>query len=267
LPDGQLFRGRGRQAQPDLHAPRRGITLLEVVIALTIFVMTLPALNALVQYGTERAEETQVLALASLQCRSKMAEVQAGSVPMTSADWAPLDDPNWYFRIDAGNASGITGMNTIQVWVKLDAGGRSFESTLIQMVLDPAQRGSTLDRAQLEPTTSNSTASGSDSTGSGGSSNTSGNTSGASGATSVGGGGMPAAGGASGKTGGTSGKTGGTSGKTGGATGGAGTGASRGGAGMTGGGTGTGGATGTGGGMGTGGGAGTGARGTTGKGG
>ena len=137
--------------------PRPGITLLEVVIAMAIFVMTLPALNALVLLGMQRAEETRILATASLMCRSKMAEIGSGSVPFASSDWSALDDPNWQWKADAGNASGVAGMQTVQVSVKLDNGsGVNYEQTLVQMVLDPAQRGSTQDRYLLDPTASTS---------------------------------------------------------------------------------------------------------------
>ena len=129
---------------------RNGITLFEVVVALVIFVVTLPALNALLQIGTERAEEAQIITLASLQCRSKLAEVAAGALPMESADWAPLEDPNWSWRIDASDASGVSGMKTIQVWVKLEVARRNYQTTLIQMVLDPAIRGSTQDRGLMD---------------------------------------------------------------------------------------------------------------------
>ena len=124
---------------------------------MAIFVMTLPALNALVQLGMQHAEETRILATASLMCRSKMAEVTAGSVPFSSSDWAPLDDPTWQWKVDTSNASGVSGMQTVQVSVKLDVGtGQNFEQTLVQMVLDPSLRGSTQDRYLLDPAGSTS---------------------------------------------------------------------------------------------------------------
>ena len=100
--------------------PRCGITLLEVVIAMAIFVMTLPALNALVLLGVQRAEEAKILAIASLQCRSKMAEIAAGAAPLDGNDWAAIDDsnPNWQWRSEATSPSGISGMKLVQVWVE-----------------------------------------------------------------------------------------------------------------------------------------------------
>jgi Tfp pilus assembly protein PilV len=199
--------------------PRRGITLLEVVIAMAIFVMTLPALNALVLLGMQRAEETKIMTMASLQCRSKMAEIMCGAAPFSNSDWSALDDPNWQWKADASGASGVAGLQTIQVSVKLDLGnGQPYQQTLIQMVLDPSSRGSTQDRYLLDPTAGSSSSSSTTTGGTAASGTAAGGTAAggtgaaAGGGTAAAGGGLPAAktGAGNAKTGAATGKTGGT---------------------------------------------------------
>lgn len=127
---------------------RRGITLFEVVVALVVFTLTLPALVTLVQIGARRAEESAFLSRASLECRSKMAELAVGAEPLEATDWTPLPEPNWFWKAEVGSGA-IDGLTEIQVSVKFDPGSNPIRVTLAQIVIDPARRGSTQDRAIL----------------------------------------------------------------------------------------------------------------------
>ncbi len=56
-------------------ALRRGLTLLEVVVALVIFMVGVLALYQLIQAGTSRAARVDLKSQASLRCQSKLDEV------------------------------------------------------------------------------------------------------------------------------------------------------------------------------------------------
>ena len=132
-----------------------GFTLLEVVIAMVIFVLTLPSLIVLVELGMTRAEETRNLSLGSLKCRSKLAEITIGAESSDAGGWTAFGtETNWYWRVET-TSPGVDNVKTVQVWAKFDAGqgGQTYETTITQMILDPSFRGSTQDRSLIVPPT------------------------------------------------------------------------------------------------------------------
>jgi Tfp pilus assembly protein PilV len=155
---------------------RRGITLFEVVIALVIFTLTLPALITLVQLGTLRANKAAFLSIASQECRSKLDEVMVGAEPLESVDWTPLTEPNWFWKLQAVDGS-IDNITEAQVSVKLDIPGSSGPEVLVtisQWIIDPSMRGSTQDRGLIDAALGTTSSSSSSSTGTGTSTGTTG---------------------------------------------------------------------------------------------
>lgn len=141
---------RGGPTPPARHM-RRGITLFEVVVALVIFTLTLPALNTLVIVGTQRAEETAYLSVATMLCRSILAEAMVGAGPMDTSDWSPSEmDPNYHWKMNAADTN-VDNVRQVQVWVKYDVGmGPIIQVTLSQMMIEPDNRGSTQDRGLID---------------------------------------------------------------------------------------------------------------------
>lgn len=125
---------------------RPGLTLLEVVIALAIFLFSLVAITQLLTLSGERALLANLRAHAALLCQSKLAEVVSGVQPLQSAGYAAFtDDPDWQWRMEC-NEGDVPGLWNVQVWVKKDRpDGSAVEVTLSQMVLSPSKRGSVLD--------------------------------------------------------------------------------------------------------------------------
>jgi len=146
-----------------LKCARRGMTLLEVVIALTIFLFSLVALSHLVSLGNERALEVQQQAHASMLCQSKLAELVAGSETLGSSglspfpdDTAPPNSPfaNFQYQIEASE-SDIPNLWNVTVIVQKDRGdGRVLEVQLSQMVLDPSARGNATTSGSTSSTSS-----------------------------------------------------------------------------------------------------------------
>jgi prepilin-type N-terminal cleavage/methylation domain-containing protein len=126
---------------------RRGFSLLEVLTALAIFLISLIALGQLISLTGERAVEVQQLSRASQLGQSKLAEVVSGAVSLSSGSGDFDEDPDWHWQVDAEqDYSGITGLWRVQVKISRDMGdGNPIESTVSQMVLDPSMRGSTAD--------------------------------------------------------------------------------------------------------------------------
>jgi type II secretion system protein I len=137
---------------------RRGLTLLEVLCAVSIFLVALVAVTQLLNWGGDRALESNFRTQATLRCESKLAEVMAGIQTLSSTGWTPFsDNPDWSWRLDCQQGD-IANLWNVQVWVqKKRPDGSMLELCLNQMVLAPAQRGSTqVDAATTASGTPNS---------------------------------------------------------------------------------------------------------------
>jgi general secretion pathway protein I len=123
---------------------RAGLSLLEVLLALAIFLFALVALGQLVTLGSDRARDVQWLSYASVKAQSKMNEVIAGAVSLTGVgDTTFDDDPDWSWSLTA-DADSTPGLYRVTVTVsRTRTDGSKFETKLNQFVLDPAQRGNT----------------------------------------------------------------------------------------------------------------------------
>jgi general secretion pathway protein I len=141
-----------RPARP---AARPGLSLMEVLVALAIFLFAMIALGQLIGYGSDRAADVRDLNRAPLLAQSKMAEVAGGAVALSSAPETPFegDDADWSWSLDASSDGGIQNLWRVTVTVSRNRPGNDrFEYKLSQMVLDPSARGS-----QASGTTSSDT--------------------------------------------------------------------------------------------------------------
>jgi general secretion pathway protein I len=131
---------------------RQGLTLLEVVIALAIFLIALVPIWRLVSMGGELALDVQQQAQASMLCQGKLDGVKVGAEPRNGAGSVDIGNVSWNYTIESTPAD-VDNLYQVKVTVKCDRkDGKTMEATLTQMVFDPAFRGSTL----ATPTTSGS---------------------------------------------------------------------------------------------------------------
>jgi type II secretion system protein I len=129
---------------------RRGITLLEVLISLAIFLFSLAAIAQLVRAASDRAVQANRRQQAIFLCQSKLAEFAAGYVPMSSQgdtafdsdqNWADVHDWTWSADVQQNQAN-----NVWQVAVTVTfPGSNGVQVTLTRMLLDPSARGNTMD--------------------------------------------------------------------------------------------------------------------------
>lgn len=120
--------------------PRRGLTLIEVLLSLAILVMALAALGRLVDMGTDREQDGRLHATAARLGLSKLAEVEAGVEPLTNGGGSFTgSDAGWEYDV----AAEVRGTNLYLVTVTLrrEMKGRPFSLKLSQMIVDPAAKG------------------------------------------------------------------------------------------------------------------------------
>ena len=129
------------------HSRRTGLTLLEVIVSMAIFLISVIAITQLVYLGNDRAVDVRLQARTSMRCQSVMAEVMIGAKP-TSTGWTNFEedfDKDLQYQIESGN-SGLEDLFLITVSVKADVNGNTIMmSQLTQYVLDPGVRGTTFD--------------------------------------------------------------------------------------------------------------------------
>ena len=125
-------------------SPRRGLSLLEVLTALAIFLFSLVALSRLIDIGGDRARDVQWLNRATMLAQSRMSELIAGSLPLSSQPETACDeDPDWNWSVDA-EAQNTPGLYLVTVTISRPLpNGERYELPLNQFVLDPTYRGNT----------------------------------------------------------------------------------------------------------------------------
>ena len=215
---------------------RPGMSLLEVLGATAIFLISIVAIGELMSSSTDQAVDVQFRSRATRLCQSKLNEFSAGIEQVNGSASGSFDEEEgWTWNAEVTNDGTAANLYKVRVTVSRDTPHGPVEVSMTQFVFDPQQRGQLTATPPSTDTTASSgsgtSASGSSSTpAASGGSGTGGGKGG--GGTGGGGGGMGGGGkGGGGKGGGgTGGGTGGGGGGTGGGgKGGGGTGGGKGG--------------------------------------
>jgi general secretion pathway protein I len=147
------------------------MSLMEVLISLAIFLMSLAVLGQLIGLASDQAIEIQQRSQASQLCESKLAELTAGILPMTSQqETACEEDPNyqWSVMVQAqGQAQGLYEVTVVVSRPRPD--GSQLQVSLSRLMIDPSLMGSTQDvptPTDVTEETGTSTSTGSTTTGS-----------------------------------------------------------------------------------------------------
>lgn len=131
------MRIRFRQAERD--SPRQGLTLLEVLLSLGLFLGALAALSQLWYGGVRAAVQARLSTQAILRCESKLNEVVAGAVPLQSTSDTPFDDDaswTWSLQVDTGLHTD-TMLVTVKVSHPGQGGLSSSDYQLRRLIRDP----------------------------------------------------------------------------------------------------------------------------------
>ena len=116
-----------------------GLTLLELLLALAIFLASLAALSQLLASGSRAAAQSRVHTEAVFRCESKLAEIVAGVEPIEDSANVPFDDDRrwiWSATIEQGE---LPGLNVVEVTVRHEGQNASGNTSceLRRFVRDP----------------------------------------------------------------------------------------------------------------------------------
>jgi Tfp pilus assembly protein PilV len=154
---------------------RRGLSLLEVILSLTILLLAMVAIGKLVESGTDRGASARAQIRGTRLAQSKMAEVEAGLIPLSSSSTGtgPTsgqfegDDAAWSFQVTPEPA-GPPNLYTVTVTVSRDMQGIQYQVVLSQMMFDPSLMGSAAQAEWPATDDTSGTGSGMGTTGTGG---------------------------------------------------------------------------------------------------
>ncbi len=133
-------------------ACRWGYSLLEVILALAILMISLVTLTELLRLGLGNAERARELTQAQLLCESKLAEVSAGLLPLSPVAGVPIlvtptgtessSDPRatWLYdlNVEALEEPGLVAV-TVTVYRDPSSGSRLAPFRLFRWIRDPEQ--------------------------------------------------------------------------------------------------------------------------------
>ena len=116
------------------------MTLLEVLVAMAVFLIALAGIAQLIDFGTDSAVDAARTTTGTRLAQSKMAEVEAGVVPVSESSSGTFDDePNWQWAVEVGaEVAPNTYPVTVRVWIET---GRKVEVDLSQIIYDPQYLG------------------------------------------------------------------------------------------------------------------------------
>lgn len=120
---------------------RRGLTLLEVMLAIAIFGMSLVAIGELIRIGATNAAAARDLTEAQRLCNNVMAEIGAGITPPEAASETPVEGADgWLSTVESQPLEEQEGMLRVSVTVQQDPAhnAKPTKFTLVRWMTDPA---------------------------------------------------------------------------------------------------------------------------------
>lgn len=132
-------RCRSMQSATLRDASRRGLSLLEVVIALAIFLTATTIIGQLISTGSQAAIGAQLKSEAARRCESVMAEAIAGAVPLETTGATPFeDDPLWSWRLTVSDGP-LADLLQVEARVsrQTQASQSPSEFSLVRWIRDP----------------------------------------------------------------------------------------------------------------------------------
>ena len=130
---------------------RAGLSLIEVLLALAIFLMSLVVIARLVDIGTDRELEGRFQTRGARLAQSKMAEIESGAIDLTATGGTfDGDDSEWSWTAEATQQS-APNLYLVKVTVSRDLKGSTFSVVLAQMIIDPSVMGAASEATRPDP--------------------------------------------------------------------------------------------------------------------
>ncbi|MGF1579357.1 MAG: hypothetical protein ACFCD0_08350 [Gemmataceae bacterium] len=132
---------------------RDGLSLIEVILAVVIFLFSLAAIGQLISFSSDRAIEARWTQEGMIHCQSKMDEFEARVLFLESTAKQEYEiDPSWQWSAEIEQDGDLPTAFKVKVtFERRRANDTWFQVSLQKIVIDPDARGSTLDPAPSLP--------------------------------------------------------------------------------------------------------------------
>ena len=124
-------------------SPRRGMTLLEVLVAMAIFLFSILAIGQLMRLASQHADDVRWDSRATRLAQSKLAEYIAGVETFQGNSSGNFEEePDWQWKVEAEANATAQNLWTVSVTVSRDLpSGKHIEASISQFILDPTVKG------------------------------------------------------------------------------------------------------------------------------
>ena len=125
---------------------RKGLSLLEVILAIAILGVSMAVLYQMLGVGYRSAIETRARTDANILLDTKMAEVAAGVIPLENAGGVEIaENPDWEYSVDVAEADQI-GLLSVTVTVQQTEVARPLAISVVRFMADPDYDPNTLEQ-------------------------------------------------------------------------------------------------------------------------
>lgn len=129
---------------------RRGMSLVEVLLAMAIFLMSLSVIGQLVDFAADNSLRSQFQNTATRLALSKLAEVEAGVIGVASGgsgDFSTDGDTGWTWEVTS-TPTEIANLYAVSVTISRPFKGNTFSVVMTQSMMDPLVMGT---GAEVQP--------------------------------------------------------------------------------------------------------------------
>jgi hypothetical protein len=167
------------------------MSLLEVLGATAIFLLSIVAIGELMNAATDQALDVQHRSRATRLCQSKLNEFAAGVESVSGATSGSFEEEEgWDWEAEVTADGSAANLYKVRVTVRRETKGEPVEVSMTQFIFDPQQRGQ-LTVPATTPDSSSGSGTGSGTSGSGATAGSGSGSGGSGGGGSGGGGGRP----------------------------------------------------------------------------
>ena len=114
---------------------RSGLSLVEVLVSMAIFLIALAAISQLMDMGRNSAYDASMINDGTRLAQSKLAEIEAGVIGIDDNESGEFElDPNWKWEVTSEQLASNTYSVTVRVYNEVY---RRIEVSLTQVIFDP----------------------------------------------------------------------------------------------------------------------------------
>lgn len=128
-----------------------GVILLEVVIALSLFVIAAAVIGSAMNSASQSAADIHLRSQAGNLVLAKLAELTCGAAPIADVAETPFEsDPDWSYQVITQPVEQAQNLTAVTITVR-NVASPQFSETLTQWVVDPFAGGKNQPSAETTP--------------------------------------------------------------------------------------------------------------------